>query len=217
MMTVHDALLSPCYRLVIALLSPCYRLVIAGTLKDGTRGVGETMDFRQINASDVSWLRTPRGAGACLPGCDKLTVQTPVVACTVGQMLSRYSHGWALTLTLPDDDPVCRAFGEFIDAIQASATRWVAESQPSFGAPADSLSSGLGARQLRVTAFSDTLFFDAAQCADPSGWTACACVLQLQGLWTSPTRWGLRWKVVQAKQASDAAAAAVTVPYAFDD
>jgi hypothetical protein len=111
--------------------------------------------------------------------------------------------GWTLELLMPETDELRSEFAAFAQAVGDSAAAW-----GGMGAePPLNLGSFRGNRTLRVTAFSDTLIFDAAGAVapDPSSAKACSCLLELQGAWTSPARWGIRWRVVQVKLSSEAA------------
>lgn len=111
--------------------------------------------------------------------------------------------GWTLELLMPESDPLRSEFAAFVAAVGDSAAAW-----GGMGAePPLNLGSFRGNRTLRVTAFSDTLIFDAAGAVttEPACAKACSCLLELQGAWTSPGRWGIRWKVVQVKLSDEAA------------
>ena len=177
------------------------------------------MDFRQVSVRDLAWRKTPRGASCLLREGGKVTVQTPVVACTVTRMQSKFAMGWTLELLMPETDQLRSEFAGFLQAVGDSAAAW-----GGMGAePPLNLGSFRGNRTLRVTAFSDTLVFDAAGGVtdDPSRAKACSCLLELQGAWTSPARWGVRWKVVQVKLSDDpaprATAAPARQPFGFAD
>lgn len=53
----------------------------------------------------------------------------------------------------------------------------------------------------RLMAFSDTMAFDAdgKLSADLMEARGCAALIELQGLWTTDAKWGVRWKVSQVK------------------
>jgi hypothetical protein len=113
-------------------------------------------------------------------------------------MRGTYSSGWTLDLQLRDADAACSAFADFVETLTKSAAEV---------APSHLEASGLGrrfdGRSLRVTAFSDTHVFDEqGSLVDASNLAPAAAltvVLELQGVWTSASRWGVRWKVLQAK------------------
>ncbi len=90
-------------------------------------------------------------------------------------------------------NPVHQQFAEWLSAIESSAT----------GAWKDglSLSTAVYGSNFRVLLFSDTLVFDEQGVLSADGMSAKSCVmlLELSGAWTSPGRWGLRWKVAQVK------------------
>jgi hypothetical protein len=125
-------------------------------------------------------------------------------------MQSKFALGWTLELLMPETDELRSEFAGFLQAVGDSAVAW-----GGMGSEAPlNVGSFRGNRTLRVTAFTDTLIFDAAGAvtADPSGAKACSCLLELQGAWTSPARWGVRWKVVQVKLSDEPAPRATAAP-----
>ena len=173
------------------------------------------MDFRGVDPRDLRWSKTPRGAGVRGAAPGRVCVQTPCVPCRVTPMASQCSQGWTLELQFADADPAASAFADFVEAVMASAVAWggMAGGQE----PAAAVTRGLTGRSLRVTAFSDALFFDAqgAAMAEPLKPHASAtCLLELQGAWVSAARWGLRWRVTQVKMA-EAGGAAPVAAFAF--
>lgn len=176
------------------------------------------MDFRGVRIDELRWSKTARGAGVVGPGGAKVQVQTPVAACRMVPMVSKFSSGWTLDLTFQDSDPVAAAFADFLEDTMAAAVAWGGVTGVQ---PADAVTRSFGGgRSLRVTAFSDTLFFDPSGAVTlPSGGAqslGASCLLELQGLWTSPARWGLRWRVVQVKEAPNAPAAAPSFAFLDD-
>lgn len=156
------------------------------------------MDFRSVDVSSLRWTKTPRGAAASAPS-GKVVVQTPLLACAVRPMRSAFSQGWSLELRIPGGDGLGDQFAAFVDSVMRSAVAWGGIT----GDASPPLSEFMGTRSLRVTAFNDTLIFDkdGNLVHDPAGAKACSCLLELQGAWTSPARWGLRWRVAQVKLA----------------
>ncbi len=169
-----------------------------------------TMDFRSVDTARMEWRRGPRGVYASVGGGDssKVMIQTPVARCRVRPMVSTYSSGWTIDLLFSHQDDVHVAFMEFLRAVQASAIR-------SGGLDGLTMSDAVyNDRSFRFTAFSDALYFntDASQVQGPAAMDACSCLLQLQGVWTTAERWGLRWKVIQVKGAIAPSAAPAAVP-----
>lgn len=165
-------------------------------------------DFREVDVSGIVWRPTHRGVSASTPG-GKITVQTPVARCRIEPMASTYSSGWTITLLFDENDNIHTDFQEFLRRLQASYKNWDKNTDGVLRNLSDAVycrPNGYGC-SFRFTAFSDAQFYnaDSGQVQDPSAMMACSCVLQLQGVWTTPDRWGLRWKVVQVKQSTSRA------------
>ena len=168
------------------------------------------MDYRTVDVESLRWTRTPRGASAW----PKVVIQTPLLGCKISKMTSTYSQGHTLELRMGADDPLATEFAAFVDRVHDCAAAWWTGGNGNDGASGNT-GSGQGkgtfteldgSRTLRVTAFSDTLFFDADGQFIPSyslsgaEHKGCTCLLELQGLWTAPSgKWGLRWRVAQVK------------------
>lgn len=158
------------------------------------------MDFRAIDASGLSWNTWYKGQPvARLPGGARLQVQTPLSACRVSVA---HPGMYRVELSMRPDVAAHIAFKEWVTEIERSAEA---------AAAGDSeLASWMGTKQrsatvyndnMRLTAFSDTLTFDSTGklSAGLMDAAACACLLELSGCWSSDTRWGLRWRIVQLK------------------
>lgn len=161
------------------------------------------MDFRTVRLDALKWAKTPRG-WSVTSGGNKVRVQVPTCPCRVYPMNSTYSRGWTLELQLGDDDQACAEFAEFVDALAAQAREQAAP--PNLEMAAGTLRRQDYARSytsFRVTAFSDAQVFDEqGEYVDTDKLAharSLTLLLELQGLWTSDLRWGLRWKVAQAK------------------
>lgn len=154
------------------------------------------MDFRAVQPSQVTWTTWSRGQPAArTPQGGKVVVQTPPCAVRV----SMPSPGmYRLDMQLRPDVEIHQAFSEWLADIEDAV------------AGADALKAWRGAKSrsttvyngnLRLTAFSDTLAFDAtgALSADLMSAAGATCLVELQGCWSSEARWGLRWRVVQVK------------------
>jgi hypothetical protein len=89
-----------------------------------------------------------------------------------------------------------REFQEWICRVEASASAALADWHGG-----KSMSSTVFRSNLRLMAFSDALTFDAEGklAFGLMDACSCACLVELQGCWSSDARWGLRWKVTQAK------------------
>lgn len=168
------------------------------------------MDFRLVDPGTLTWTRTPRGQPmARAPDGAKVIVQSPRCGC---RPVSMRSGMYKLVMTLREDVAAHNAFAQWTEAIEACAA-----ADPTVTACLDSrtLSSGVYCddrgsdsaprRTVRFMAFGDTLAFDqdGKLSADYLDATACTVLLELQGVWVTDGRWGLRWKVLQFKFSTD--------------
>lgn len=160
------------------------------------------MDFRTVDPAGIAWTRTPRGAlMARTPAGAKVIVQTPTCGCRAETMGSGM---YRLVMTLREDQASHSAFAAWAGAVEASAA---ADPSVSGWREHRTLSTGVYNGTMRFVAFSDTLAFDGAGklSADYLDATSCTLLLELQGLWATDGRWGLRWKVLQYKFSVDPA------------
>lgn len=154
------------------------------------------MDFRAVQPSQIAWATWSRGQPtARTPQGGKVVVQTP----TCGVRVSMPSPGmYRLDMQLRRDVEIHQAFSQWLADIEDGV------------AGADGLKAWRGTKgrsttvyngNLRLTAFSDTLAFDAsgALSADLMSAASATCIVELQGCWSSDARWGLRWRIVQVK------------------
>lgn len=158
------------------------------------------MDFRTVDASTIGWNTWYKGQPvARLAGGGRLQVQTPMTACRASVA---HPGMYRVELSLRPDVAAHAAFREWVTEIERSAERAAAQDAE--------LAAWMGTKQrsatvyndtMRLTAFSDTLTFDS--CGKLSAGlmdaAACACLLELSGCWSSESRWGLRWRIVQLK------------------
>lgn len=150
-------------------------------------------DFRAVDVSILKWFPQSRKVVPATP----IRVQTPPGPCTVQVLPGRY----AVELTLTGHR-LSHAFAEFVQSVEAHAQ---AHAKPGRSGlrwysclNADSL-----VPKLKLSAFDDTLFFDKDGTevrGPPTDWSACACLVELTGAWTTDTAWGLRWKLLEAKR-----------------
>ena len=157
------------------------------------------MDFRTIDPGSIAWKRG--GKAGTVIAVPKISVQTPTCACAI----TVHTAGMLrVDLKLGNRD-VHRRFIEWISAIEAGVP---ANSTAGGDSPADDLglgdlviSSSVYAGNFKVMAFSDTLMFDETGdvSSDATNAQRCAALVDLVGLWTTPTSWGLRWKLTQLK------------------
>lgn len=156
------------------------------------------MDFRSVTPSSLTWSTLSRGQPvARTPQGGKVVVQTPTCPCRV----SMHSPGmFRIDMSLRAHVPIHAAFMDWVSDIEESATEHLRIPKMR--------SSCVYNGNLRLMAFSDTLAFDASGSlsADLMSAAACACVVELQGCWTTDQKWGLRWKVVQVKFTHEAPA-----------
>lgn len=178
------------------------------------------MDFRDVDIDSLKWFPMSRKV---IP-VTQIRVQVPRAACTIEPGPCRY--GIRLDRCHP-------AFGDFVRRVESHAlehaSRFLGRQAPQ--APVDldapdaadedfqwprSWFSSLGyGNSFKVNAFSDTTFFDreGKVCLDPTGFRGCLALLELNGAWVSDTHWGLRWKVLEVKDA-DVIPAAPPMPKA---
>lgn len=159
------------------------------------------MDFRNVDARGLKWAPyVPRRAGgkpgvSVKSGEGKVTVQTPLCACTVTMSTPGM---YRLRLSLRQDVAAHREFSEWLCAVEESAREAASMQKWREGR---SLSTSLYNGVLQLTAFSDTLAFDSEgkMSVGMLDARACACIVELQGCWQTDSRWGLRWRIAQLK------------------
>ena len=152
------------------------------------------MDFRTVDPGSIVWKRGGK-AGAVI-AVPKISVQTPTCACTI----SVHTAGMLrVDLKLGNRD-IHRRFIEWIAAIEAGV-RGTDDADDELGLGDAAMSSSVYAGNFKAMAFSDTLMFDDTGdvSSDATGAKRCAALVDLVGLWTTPTAWGLRWKLTQLK------------------
>ena len=156
------------------------------------------MDFRTIGR--IQWSASGQ---ARAEGGGAVVAQTPRCACRV----SVVSAGmYRLQLQLPADSELHAAFARWLREAEDSACQ-----SPALEATRANrtLSTTVWNDSMRLTAFSDTLAFDAEARLSPRlvDATAATCIIRLQGVWTTQERWGLRWQISQVKFDTEGAAA----------
>lgn len=162
-------------------------------------------DFRACDPGSITWRRGGRKGGVLAAGehGTRVVVQTPRFNCRV----SVHSPGILRVDMKVPPVGIGGQLAQWISDVEASAT----------GSWKDglSLSTSVYGTNFRVMLFSDTLVFDenGQLSADAMQAGSGALLLELTGAWTSPGRWGLRWKVVQFKFWK----AAVAEPPPMDD
>lgn len=158
------------------------------------------MDFRSVDASSVRWMLLPRGApGARTPQGAKIVVQTPT--CPARVSLARPGM-YRVELALSRHVPVHSAFCDWIAALEESASE--AQAVAAFRAGkrrSDWVYSTSTNASVSLTVFSDTLAFDekGVLSADLMSARGVTALIELQGLWSTDAKWGMRWRVTQLK------------------
>lgn len=160
-----------------------------------------TMDFRQVAVGELDWSGRVRGQPAARARGDKVVIQTPVAACKV----SLAGAGmYRMDIALRPDV-----------SVHSELATWLCEVDETMATCADlaewrqgkTRSDTLFRNNWRLMAFSDTLCFDAQGklSFDLLDAASCSCLVELQGGWSSDTRWGVRWKVLQVKFSTEPA------------
>jgi hypothetical protein len=155
------------------------------------------MDFRVVRPCSLKWLPQVRQT---VPVAPATCVQTPPSACDIALLPGRY----ALTLSLAGH----AAHTQFLDFVfdleehaQRHARRLARHGPNPTWRPC--IDAGGLVPTMRLSAFDDAKFFDRSggKVFDPTGFQACSCLLELTGVWVAEASWGLRWKVLEVKEA----------------
>lgn len=158
-------------------------------------------DFRGIVVSDLKWFPQSRAVIPVTP----VRVQTPPATCVITSVAGR--HAVELSLV---GHPMHGPFVDFVRELERHAGDHAGDHARDHAERTwcSCVVDGLTPR-FRLSAFSDTLFFDrdGVPLGDPTRVAACACLCELVGAWLTEDRWGLRWKVLELK-----ACAAPSVP-----
>jgi len=147
-----------------------------------------------VNLERVGWVN----GRAYYGGAGKVMVQTPTAPCQIAPTPAFGPH--ARSISLKYATARTAGFREFVAALEQAAEendartvhgRRLAESVDWDGT-------------FRVSTFGETVWFDAdgRHVEGPSSeWNACACLLQLMGVWISSRgSWGLKWRVLECKE-----------------
>ena len=141
-------------------------------------------DFRCVDLASLRWFPMSRRV---VP-VTQIRVQVPPAQCRIDSLAGRY----AIELSVHHE-----GFLDFVRSLEEHAQEHAADflDQPRMW------HSCVYNSALKASAFTDTLFFDAAAdiATDPTTFSGCSCLLELGGAWTSETHWGLRWKVLELK------------------
>ena len=171
------------------------------------------MDFRTLgqDAMSLSGTKT-RSLYPCLP---RIPVQLPRARCIV----SLGNFGYNLLFRFDREVPVHAAFAEWVAAIEARAMDRMDEIDP--GLTWTTSLKGFGdTMTLYLTIDSASVVFDADATlleASPTTITAADAIVEIGGVWTSPTNAGLRWKLLQIKKAAAPPMAGAPTPAFVDD
>lgn len=170
------------------------------------------MDFRSVQPSAITWSTWSRGQPVARVGQGgKVVAQTPLCPCRVSVAGSGM---YRLDLVLRQDLPTHSQFCGWLADIEDSASEALKEWRGG-----RSKSTCVYNNSMRLMAFSDTLAFDSSGklSADLMSAGGCACIIELQGCWSTEARWGLRWKIVQIKFVEECSLAALPAPVTVVD
>jgi hypothetical protein len=143
------------------------------------------MDFRRVDLTTLQWAKR---------GC-KATVQTPLCGCRVTKA---GLDALRLDVSLLPHVPQHAAFCEWLERAEEAAEAALSPQRPR--------SSCVFRGNLRLMAFKGSVRVydhDADEWAgdedDLLSASSVACVIDLQGIWTTDNRWGLRWRVSEVR------------------
>lgn len=147
-------------------------------------------DFRKVNLGSVRWFPQCRNAIPATP----IRVQVPPSPCTIGIMPGRYTL--ELSLVGHAAHP---AFLEFLEAVEREARERNPVDLPFHSCLVSDIS-----RPFRLSAFDDARFYDVQgnEHASPPDIKGCHCLIELGGAWVTGAKWGVRWKVLEVKEAA---------------
>lgn len=152
-------------------------------------------DFRAVSVAALRWFPQSRSLVPVTP----VRVQAPPSPTSITLMPGRF--GIELALAGHAAHPL---FVAFVQDVELHAQ---ANAQPTKGSLAwhSCVDTNSPVPGVRLAAFEDTRFFDAdgRPHTSPTAITSCSCLLELTGAWTTDAKWGLRWKVVEVKEASN--------------
>lgn len=171
------------------------------------------MDFRSIgpDAMAISAAKS-RSLYPCLP---RIPVQLPRARCIV----SLGNFGYNLLFRFDREVPIHAAFAEWVSALESRAQEQMASIDPGLGWTT-SLKGFGDSLTLYLTIDSASVVFDTDNSlleASPTTLTAADAIVEIGGVWTSPTNAGLRWKLVQIKRQMSPPIAGAPVPAFLDD
>lgn len=149
--------------------------------------------FDTVDPSSIRWTNRGGRIFADVGSRGRLATQTPKCGCRI----TLHKPGmYRVDMRLNSGVDTHAAFADWVGRLEQS----VIDLEPELSST-KSLSRCVYNGNLRLMAFSDTLAFDAdgKLSVDFLSAAACACVLELQGAWTTDARWGLRWKIVHLK------------------
>ena len=156
-------------------------------------------DFRSVDvASALTWFPMVR---RYVP-VTQIRVQTPPAACAIHTGPGRVS----IEMTMAGH-PLHALFSEFVREVEEHAQEHASQFLPrNMDAEPRRWYACLDATSvapvLKVSAFTDALFFDSegTQVHDPSVFKGCSSLLELEGTWVTDGMWGVRWKVKEVKE-----------------
>lgn len=150
------------------------------------------MDFRGIAVEALKWFPQSRKV---VPATS-FRVQTPPCRCAIRADSGRY----VIQLDLAGH-PTHSAFASFVRQVELHAQQHARPLHATQWCP--SIVDGV-VPTMRLSAFDDARVYDEGGQLqpDPCGVTCCSCMLEFTGAWTTETHWGLRWKVLEVKSAT---------------
>lgn len=171
------------------------------------------MDFRKLGQDAFALSATKsRSLYPCVP---RIPIQLPRARCIV----SLGNFGYNLLFRFDREVPVHAAFAEWVAGIEARAMDGMDEIDP--GLTWTTSLKGFGdTLSLYLTIDSASVVFDADATlleASPTTITAADAIVEIGGVWTSPTNAGLRFKLLQLKKAIAPPIAGAPTPAFLED
>lgn len=151
------------------------------------------MDYRSLSLDRIGWVDGKAWYG----GAGKIIFQTPTCRCVVAPLRKFGPHARTISLMMEEHTD----FRQFLERLQDLAAAGNARLVQGLDIVPTASFDG----QVRLSSFGDAQWFGlhGEYLEDPFvGSTACACLLQLTGIWLSHDRgsWGLKWRVLECKE-----------------
>lgn len=164
--------------------------------------MSEAFDFRRIDPSAVRVAKTPsRSLYSLAP---RIPVQFPRVAVTV--TLGNFGYS-LLARFKPSAVDSHAKFCEWVDRVEERAILEMEQSDESSACRTwvPSLKGFGDSRSMYLTIGTDAVTFDESKAlfeASPTALKFADLLCEIQGVWTKPDQFGLRWRIVQVLEAS---------------